>query len=161
METQAHLWTAAVFILVICFRLNSVFNGRFVHHWGNCTGSSALMHQGRKYRQKCSMAVLPKYEKSILRDRNKIKKTSLTFSYHLERGWSVAWSFCAIPEHLQAKKSLSPLDYVAPRMLLKAIQQISFLSNPNGAKQYLQCTCNFLYSNLKSLSRKKIAIELA
>lgn len=58
------------YAFVMCFRLNSAFNGRFVHHGGNCTDSSAVTHQGRKYRQKRSMDVLPKYEKSILRDRN-------------------------------------------------------------------------------------------
>jgi len=67
METQAHSRTAAVFILVICFRLNSLFNGRFVHHRESCTGSSLLLsHPRRKYRQKCGTAVLLKYERSIL-----------------------------------------------------------------------------------------------
>lgn len=67
METQAHSRTTAVFILVICFRLNSLFNGRFVHHWESCTGSSLLLtHPRRKYKQKCSTDVLLKYERCSL-----------------------------------------------------------------------------------------------
>jgi len=49
----------------------------------------------------------------------------------------MAWLFCVLSGHLQAKEPMPPLDYVAPRTLLKGVQQICFLSNPNGAKQYL------------------------